>query len=138
MVCFLSARVVYFYSALDTFHRPLEISQKTRDSHISTARLRGHGKVENQRQVSHFPTAARDDDFCSLSKNQKPKKGSRPLRGLRIPCTFSLRSNGTDFMLILRLENAQGCDRSADSAAGMARGGASRSVSQAAILARMR
>jgi len=88
------------------FHRPLEISQKARDSHISTARLRAHGKVENQKQVSHFPTAARDNDSCSLSKNQKPKKGSRPLRGLLIPSPFSLRSNGTDFMLIVQLENA--------------------------------
>jgi hypothetical protein len=89
-----------------SFHRPLEISQKARDSHIPTARLRSHGKVENQRQVSHFPTAARDHDFCPLSENQKPKKGSRPLRGLLIPYAFSLRSNGTDFMLIVRLENA--------------------------------
>jgi hypothetical protein len=89
------------------FHRPLEISQKARDSHIPTARLRSHGKVENQKQVSHFPTAARDDDSCSLSENKKPKKGSRPLRGLLIPYPFSLRSNGTHFMLILRLENAE-------------------------------
>jgi hypothetical protein len=43
-------------------HRPLEISQKARDSHIPTARLRGPGKVENQQQVSHFPKSARDDD----------------------------------------------------------------------------
>jgi hypothetical protein len=86
----------------------LEISQKARDSHISTARHRGHGKVENQKQVSHFPTAARDDDFGSISENQKPKKGSRPLRGLLIPYPFSLWSNGTDFMLIVRLENAYG------------------------------
>jgi len=68
-----------------SFHRPLEISQKARDFHISTARLRSHGKVENQKQVFHFPTAARDDDSCSLCENQKPKKGSRPLRGLLIP-----------------------------------------------------
>jgi hypothetical protein len=88
------------------FHRPLEISHKARDFHIPTARLRGYGKVENQKQVSHFPTAARDDDYCSLSEHQKPKKGSRPLCGLLIPYPFSLRSNGTDFMLILRLENA--------------------------------
>jgi len=89
------------------FHRPLGISQKARDSHIPTARLRGHGKVENQKQVSHFPEAARDDNSCSLSENQKPKKG-RPLRGLLVPYPFSLRSNGTHFMLILRLENANG------------------------------
>ena len=94
-----------------SFHRPLEISQKARDFHIPTARLRGYGRVENQKQVSHFPTAARDDDYCSLSENQKPKKGSRPLCGLLIPYPFFLRSNGTDFMLILRLENAQGQTR---------------------------
>ena len=89
-----------------SFHRPLEISQKARDSHISTARRRDHGKVENQKQVSHFPTAARNY-YCCLSTTQKPKKGSRPLRGLLIPpIPFSLRSNGTDFMLILQLENA--------------------------------
>jgi transposase InsO family protein len=68
------------------YHRPLEISQEARDFHIPTARLRGHGKVENQKQVSHFPTAARDDDSCSFTeKTQKLKKGSRPLRGLLIP-----------------------------------------------------
>jgi len=39
-----------------SFHRPLEISQTARDFHIPTARLRGHGKVENQKQVSHFST----------------------------------------------------------------------------------
>jgi hypothetical protein len=89
-----------------SFHRPLEISQKTRDSHIPTAWLHGHGKVENQKQVSHFPTAARDDDSCFLSENQKLKKGSRPLRGLLISYPF-LRSNGPDFMLIVRLENAK-------------------------------
>jgi hypothetical protein len=88
------------------FHRPLGISQKARYSHIPTARLRGHGKVENQKQVSHFPTAARHDDSCSLFEKPKPKKGGRPLRALLIPYPFSLRSNGTDFMLIVRLENA--------------------------------
>jgi hypothetical protein len=41
-------------------HRPLEISQKARDFHIPTAELRDHGKVENQRQVSHFSTTARN------------------------------------------------------------------------------
>jgi hypothetical protein len=74
------------------FHRPLEISQKARDSHIPTARLHGHGKVENQKPVSHFPTAARDDDSCSLSENQKPKKGSWPLRGHLIPYPISCSS----------------------------------------------
>jgi hypothetical protein len=88
-------------------HRPLEISQNARDSHIPTAGHRGHRKVENQKQVSHFPTAARDDHSCSLAENKKTKKGSRPLRDLLMPYPFSLGSNGTPlFMLILRLENA--------------------------------
>jgi hypothetical protein len=87
------------------FHRPLEISQKARDFHIPTARLRGHGKVENQKQVSHFPTTARNDDSCFLSENQKPKKGRQPLRGLRNPL-YSPRSNRRGFMLIFQLENA--------------------------------
>jgi hypothetical protein len=75
-----------------TFHRPLGISQKARDSHIPTAWLRVHGKVENQKQVSHFPTAARDHNHRSLSENKKPKKGSRPLRGLLIPYPISCSS----------------------------------------------
>ena len=57
-----------------SFHRPLEISHKARDFHIPTAQLRGHGKVENQNQVSHFPTAARDNDFCSHSEKQNQRK----------------------------------------------------------------
>ena len=63
--------------------------REKRVSHIPTARLRSRGKVENQKQVSHFSIAARDDHSCSLSENQKPKKGSRPLRGLLILLSFS-------------------------------------------------
>jgi hypothetical protein len=90
------------------FHRPLEISQTARDSHIPTARLRGHGKVENQNQVSPFPTAARDDDPCSLTQNQKTKKGSRPLRGLPFPYfqNHPVLETKPDFRIILGLENA--------------------------------
>jgi hypothetical protein len=67
-----------------SFHRSLEISQKTRDSHIPTASddddgIRregkeeesgyvGRGKVEIQRQDSHFPTAP---TACG-SKEEKP------------------------------------------------------------------
>jgi len=45
--------------ASPSFHSPLEISPKgRRDSHISTApTTKADGKVENQKQVSHFPTA---------------------------------------------------------------------------------
>jgi hypothetical protein len=55
-------------------HRPLEISRKARDSHIPTARLRDHGKVENQKQVSHFPTSARNDDDDPHSLEPKTQR----------------------------------------------------------------
>jgi hypothetical protein len=58
-------------------HRPLEISQKARDSHIPTAWHRGPGKVENQKQVSHFPTAARNDCPCSLNEKKLKTKERR-------------------------------------------------------------
>jgi len=45
--------------ASPSFHEPLgNLAQRRRDSHISTASVaRADGKVENQKQVSHFPTA---------------------------------------------------------------------------------
>ena len=67
-----------------SFHRPLEISQKTRDSHI--------------------PTALATTILVLSLRTQKPKKGSRPLRGLLI--LLSRSPSRTDFMLIVRLENA--------------------------------
>ena len=90
-----------------SFHRPLEISRNARDSHIPTARLRGHGKVENPRQVSHFPTAARDDLSCSLSENQNKRKEV----GHCMAYPLSPRSNATGFMLIVQLENAEPASR---------------------------
>jgi hypothetical protein len=90
------------------FHNPLEISQKARDFHIPTARLRGHGKEENQKPVSLFPTAARDGDPISLYPSPKTEKGSRPLGGLP-PSHFHdhlVLETKPDFMIILRLENA--------------------------------
>jgi hypothetical protein len=58
-------------------HRPLEISQTPRDSHIPTARLRGPEKVENQKQVFHFLTAARDEDPCLFLQSEKTKNAER-------------------------------------------------------------
>ena len=56
---------------------PWKSRQDRRDSHISTAPTEaGDGKVENQKQVSHFPTAT--NPFF-----QKPKTG--PAGGLRPP-----------------------------------------------------
>jgi hypothetical protein len=45
--------------ASHSFHEPLgNLGKSRRDPHISTApATRADGKVENQKQVSHFPTA---------------------------------------------------------------------------------
>ena len=45
--------------ASHSFHEPLgNLAKSRRDSHISTApATKADGKVENQKQVSHFPTA---------------------------------------------------------------------------------
>jgi hypothetical protein len=66
--------------------------------------------VEKWKTKSRFPTfpqpLATMTPVLSLKiKNQRKEVG--PLRGLHIPYPFSLRSNGTHFMLILRLENAE-------------------------------
>src|SRR6476646_9665062 len=46
--------------ASHSFHEPLgNLAKSRRDSHIPTApTTRADGKVENQKQVSHFPTAS--------------------------------------------------------------------------------
>jgi hypothetical protein len=50
--------------ACHTFHEPLgNLTQRRRDSHIPTARANRSGKVENQKQVFHFPVALRDYDY---------------------------------------------------------------------------
>jgi len=89
------------------FHRPLKIPQ-SRDFQNSTAPgVRRMEKWKTKNRFPTFPPDARDDDGGFLS--QKPKKGSRPLRGLLILLSaLSLRSSGADFMLIFRLENAMG------------------------------
>src|ERR1017187_8818508 len=56
-----------------SFHEPLgNPAKRRRDSHISTApAARADGKVENQKQVSHFPTAP---NVCG-SQGEKPSRG---------------------------------------------------------------
>jgi hypothetical protein len=46
--------------ASHSFHEPLgNLAKRRRDSHIPTApTTKADGKVENQNQVSHFPTAS--------------------------------------------------------------------------------
>ena len=70
----------------------------------------GFAAMEKWKTKSRFPTfpqpLATMTPVLSLKiKNQRKEVG--PLRGLHIPYPFSLRSNGTHFMLILRLENAE-------------------------------
>src|SRR2546422_4323204 len=67
-------------------------SRKHREiSTFPPPRLAPHGKAENQKTVSHFPTryTRRRLRFPSV-QNPNPKKGSRPLRGLLILPTFRI------------------------------------------------
>ena len=64
--------------ASHSFHEPLgNLAKRRRDFHIPTARAKRSGKVENQKQVSHFPIPLRDYDSGSPLKTQ-----NRPLGGL--------------------------------------------------------
>jgi hypothetical protein len=72
--------------ASHSFHEPLGNLAKTgRDSHIPTApAARADGKVENQKQVSHFPTAP--NTYLSKAKSNggraialRPTRRSAPL-----------------------------------------------------------
>jgi hypothetical protein len=69
------------------------------------------GKVENQRQVSHFPTGGSRHRFLfALYSNLKLKKASRPLRGLPslVFQDHLVLETEHDFRIILGLENARG------------------------------
>src|ERR1022692_1702217 len=59
--------------ASHSFREPLgNLAQRRRDSHISTApAARVDGKVENQKQISHFPTAPN----VYGSQGEKPGRG---------------------------------------------------------------
>jgi hypothetical protein len=58
--------------ASHSFHQPLgNLAKGRRDFHIPTApATKADGKVENQKQVSHFPTA-------TIARSQKQKKEGR-------------------------------------------------------------
>jgi hypothetical protein len=57
-------------------HEPLgNLAKNRRDFHIPTApTTKADGKVENQNQVSHFPTAS----VLSLSRQKQGRGGLRP------------------------------------------------------------
>ena len=59
--------------ASPSFHEPLgNLANSRRDFHISTApTAKADGKVENQEQVFHFPTAT----VSHISEEEKPERG---------------------------------------------------------------
>src|ERR1035438_10434861 len=77
--------------ASPSFHEPLgNPANSRRDSHISTApTMKADGKVENQHQVFHFPTAT----VSHISEEEKPKRGraSPPRAGGRAARRLSVR-----------------------------------------------
>ena len=72
-------------SASHSFHEPLgNLAEGKRDSHIPTApATRADGKVENQKQVFHFPTAT--NPSLSKQENTAARAGFalRPAAALR-------------------------------------------------------
>jgi hypothetical protein len=106
------------------FHRSLEISQKRRDCHISTApalssspwflktadrRTVDYGKVEIQEQDSHFPTAptacgARNEHHLRTNSNRAEKDTSHRRRlSISVSSCIGMK---VGFSIILGLENA--------------------------------
>jgi hypothetical protein len=87
------------------FHRPLEISQQQRDSHISTAPACAgwkSGKPKPGFALSHAAQAMMMTALVS-----KPKTEERKSAAARPPhSSVSALTRSPDFMLILRLENA--------------------------------
>jgi hypothetical protein len=79
--------------ASHSFHEPLgNLAKDRRDSHISTApATKADGKVENQKQVFHFPTAT--NPFLSKQENTAARAGFalRPAAALR--AAEELKSN---------------------------------------------
>jgi hypothetical protein len=79
--------------ASPSFHEPLgNLAKRRRDSHISTApAARADGKVENQKQVSHFPTAPN----VYGAQEQKPGRGraSPPARRRALRAAQESKSN---------------------------------------------
>src|ERR1035437_6116152 len=63
--------------ASPSFHEPLgNLAEGRRDSHISTAPATRDGKVENQEQVFHFPTAT--NPLSRKAKHTVGRAGLRP------------------------------------------------------------
>ena len=67
--------------ASHSFHEPLgNLAKRRRDFHIPTAQAKRSGKVENQKQVFHFPLPLRDDDDGLPSQNRRRPSAAAALR----------------------------------------------------------
>jgi hypothetical protein len=97
------------YGFFHASHRPLKIPQNRRDFHIPTAQACTawkSGKPTTGFPLSH-PVHAMTTTVLSLNRKTKRKEvGRYAASSFFMP--LSLRSSGTDFMLILQLENANG------------------------------
>jgi hypothetical protein len=95
------------YGFFHASHRPLKIPQNRRDFHIPTAQACTawkSGKPTTGFPLSH-PVHAMTTTVLSLNRKTKRKEvGRYAASSFFMP--LSLRSSGTDFMLILQLENA--------------------------------
>jgi hypothetical protein len=102
------------YGFFHASHRPLKIPQNRRDFHIPTAQACTawkSGKPTTGFPLSH-PVHAMTTTVLSLNRKTKRKEvGRYAASSFFMP--LSLRSSGTDFMLILQLENARGRTASA-------------------------
>jgi len=88
-------------------HRPLKIPQNRRDFHISTATA--YAAWKSGKPKIGFPLfhPAHAMTMMVPYQPQKPKeRKAAATRPTHSPNRLSLRSSKTDFMLILRLENA--------------------------------
>src|SRR5580658_683378 len=96
------------YGFFHASHRPLKIPQNRRDFHIPTAQACTawkSGKPTTGFPLSH-PVHAMTTTVLSLNRKTKRKEvGRYAASSFFMP--LSLRSSGTEFMLILQLENAR-------------------------------
>src|ERR1041385_4838564 len=79
--------------ASPSFHEPLgNLAKRRRDSHISTTpTTRADGKVENQNQVSHFPTAP--NSLSLRTKNTGRGRASPSARRPALRAAKGLKGN---------------------------------------------
>jgi hypothetical protein len=80
--------------ASHSFHELLgNLAKSKRDFHIPTAQAKRSGKLENQKQVFHFPLPLRDYDPGLPSTRQRPSAAASALRAASRSYWSSLGKN---------------------------------------------